>query len=211
MLRIWTLHYCWRVVIKFTFTISVPDRLLKPFIASVLFYRRCRYGYPFRRIPLTRGQYAIVDPDDFERLNKYKWQASQSTRSGTFYAARSTWDKVNKKKRTIKMHRLILYPPHPLVVDHINNNGLDNRRANLRVATRSQNSINKPFKKKKGTHSKYLGVTWQKSINRWQAQIRAKGNHRIIGYFDNETEAALEYDQAARKFHKDFAVLNFPP
>ncbi|NQT03512.1 MAG: HNH endonuclease [Planctomycetes bacterium] len=177
-------------------------------MAVVLLYRRARYGYPFRRIPLTRGKYSIVDPKHFERLNKHKWYASEGS-SGTFYAARCAWDPVNKKKRTIKMHREILNPPHPLVVDHINHNGLDNRQANLRPATKSQNTINKPYKKKKGAHSKYHGVTWQKSIKKWQAQIRAKGLHRVIGYFDDEIAAAKAYDQAARKYHREFAVLNF--
>ncbi len=176
-------------------------------MALVLLYRRARYGYPFRRIPLTRGKHAIVDPEDFERLNKYQWQASKG--SDTFYAARSVWDKVNKKKSTIKMHREIICPPHPLVVDHINHSGLDNRKANLRPATKSQNNINKPFKKRKGAHSKYRGVTWQKTINKWQAQIRAKGTHRVIGYYNDEIEAAKAYDEEAKKFHGDFAVLNF--
>ena len=179
-------------------------------MALVLLYRRIRYGYPFRRIPLTRGKYTIVDPQDYPRLSKYKWQASKGSSSGTYYAARCTWDPVNKKKHTIKMHREIITPPHPLVVDHINNNGLDNRKANLRPATKSQNTINKQFKKKKGAHSRYRGVTWEKSISKWKAQIRAKGTPRVIGYYDDETAAAREYDKAARKFHGEFAVLNFP-
>ena len=174
----------------------------------MLLYRCIRYGCPFRRIPLTQGKYAIVDPEDYERLNKYKWYVSKG--GSTFYAARCLWDPVNKKKHTIKMHREILKPPHPLVVDHINRNGLDNRKANLRPATKSQNTINRPCIKQKGAHSKYLGVTWQKSNKKWQAQIRANGKHRVIGYFEDETEAAKAYDRAAKLYHKEFAVLNFP-
>lgn len=176
-------------------------------MALVLFYRRIRYGYPFRRIPLTQGKYAIVDPEDFERLNKYKWYASKG--GSTFYAVRSAWDPVNKKKRTIKMHRQIINPPYPLVVDHINHNGLDNRKANLRPATKSQNTINKACIKQKGAHSKYHGVTWQKSINKWQAQIRINSIQTIIGYYNDEIKAAKAYDTAAKKYHGDFAVLNF--
>jgi len=194
-------------IIKVVLSFTIPDWLVWPLVALVLSYRRFHYGYPFRRIPLTQGKYAIVDPEDYERLNKYKWYASEG--GSTFYAARCVWEPVNKKKRTIKMHREIINPPHPLVVDHINRNGLDNRKANLRPATKSQNTINKPCIKQKGAHSKYLGVTWQKSINKWQAQIRAKGKPRVIGYFNDEIEAAKAYDRAAKKYHKEFAVLNF--
>ncbi len=127
----------------------------------MLSYRRIHYGYPFRRIPLTQGKYAIVDPDDYKRLSKYKWYAMKGL--NTFYAARCVWDGINKKRHTIKMHREIINPPYPLVVDHINRNGLDNRKANLRPATPAQNSLNKPYIKPKTSPSKYKGVTWHKS------------------------------------------------
>jgi len=194
-------------IIKVVLSFTIPGWIGRPIVWIVLAYRRFRYGYPFRRIPLTQGKYAIVDPEDYERLSKHKWYVSKG--SSTFYAARCIWDPVNKKKRTIKMHREILNPPHPLVVDHINRNGLDNRKANLRPATKSQNTINKPCIKQKGAHSKYHGVTWQKSNKKWQAQIRAEGNPRVIGYFDGEIEAAKAYDRAAKLYHKEFAVLNF--
>jgi hypothetical protein len=83
--------------IKFdlSITITVPDRLGRFFIALVLLYRRARYGYPFRRIPLTQGKYAIVDPEDFERLNKHKWCAVK--RGNTFYAIRTAGSRRNVK------------------------------------------------------------------------------------------------------------------
>jgi hypothetical protein len=118
------------VIIKFNFSITIPDRLLSPFVALVLFYRRIRYGYPFRRIPLTQGKYAILDPEDYERLSKHKWHANKS--KNTFYAVRRIHIGKNKWKH-IKMHREILDPPDHLYVDHINHKGFDNRKANLRT------------------------------------------------------------------------------
>ena len=120
--------------IKLNFSITIPDRPAGFVIALTLLYRRARYGYAFRRIPLTQGKYAIVDPEDFERLNKYKWYAVKDSR--TFYAYRNK--RVGKKYISLGMHREILDPPGHLVVDHINHNGLDNRKANLRLATSAQ-------------------------------------------------------------------------
>ena len=193
-------------VIKLNFSITIPDRLAVFVIALTLLYRRARYGYAFRRIPLTQGKYAIVDPDDFERLNKHKWYAVKNT--NTFYALRNK--RVGKKYISLGMHRQILHPPENLMVDHINHNGLDNRKANLRLATCAQNTYNrKQFRKDKT--SKYTGVSWRKYKKKWAAIICYKRKNIIIGYFKDEKQAAKAYDKAAKKYHGEFASLNFPP
>ena len=191
--------------IKLNFSITIPDRLAWLFVALLLLYRRARYGYAFRRIPLTQGKYALVDQDDFERLNKHKWHADRH--NNTFYAIRCVGSGKNRIR--IMMHREILHPPDHLIVDHINHNGLDNRKANIRPATRSQNNFNRLIIKRKGASSKYKGVAWKKSKEKWRAQIHVNGQCKFIGYFKDEIHAAKEYDNAAKKYHGEFASLNF--
>jgi len=194
-------------IIKVVLSFTIPDCLICPLVALVLLYRRINYGYPFRLIPLTQGKYAIVDPEDYKRLSKYKWYAKKCGK--TFYASRTVWTGKNKKRINITMHRQILNPPYPLVVDHINHNGLDNRKANLRPATRKQNNMNRLCIKRKGSPSKYKGVIWHKHTKKWNVQICYNGKRKTIGYFNDEIEAAKAYDEAAKKYHRDFAVLNF--
>ncbi len=191
--------------IKLNFSITIPDRPARLFVALLLLYRRARYGYAFRRIPLTQGKYAIVDQDDFERLNKHKWYAVKST--NTFYARRTR--RAGKKYIAIRMHRQILHPPGHLFVDHINHNGLDNRKANLRPATCAQNSYNR-IRFIKSKSSKYTGVSWQKQSKKWMVQIRYKGRRIFLGLLEDEIQAAKAYDKAAKIYHGEFASLNFP-
>lgn len=172
----------------------------------LLWYRRLRYGYPFRRIPLSQGKFTIVDPDDYERLSRDKWYAAKG--HNTFYAIRGKWSKRERKRVEIRMHRVIMRPPADLCVDHINHNGLDNRKANLRLATYAQNVHNRKKFAKPAT-SKYKGVSWHNSNRRWSAAIQINGKRMHLGSFHDEINAAKAYDQAAKKFHGKFASLNF--
>lgn len=191
--------------IKVNFNIHIPSAIERPMVRLALIYRKFRYGYPFRRIPLSQGQYAIVDPEDYERLSKYKWHVKKEPR--TFYAIRSEPYKKGRRRKNITMHRVILPVPEGLFVDHINHNGLDNRKANLRPATKRQNTCNsRPSRNKK--YTKYKGVWWHKDSKKWVATIRHnyKGIH--LGYFDDEIEAAKAYDRAARKYQGEYAKIN---
>jgi hypothetical protein len=105
------------------------------------------------------------------------------------------------------MHREIMNPPEGLVVDHIDHNGLNNRKSNLRICTRSQNQCNQyRFDGK----SKYKGVAWFKRTRKWTAAVCLRGKRYRLGYFEREIDAAMAYDKAAKKYHREFACLNFP-
>ncbi len=171
----------------------------------VLVYRRIRYGWPYRKIPLGEGRFTIVDPLIFYRLNKFNWAANRNRKD--FYAVRFV-DEPGKPSKISSMHREITGNPKGYVIDHRNNNTLDNRIANLRPATRSQNACNK-LKRKTQTSSKYRGVCWSKIVRKWRAKISFQKKHILLGYFESETEAAKAYDEAARKYHGEFACLNF--
>ena len=174
-------------------------------LRPVLLYRRIRYGYAFCRIPLTQGKYAIVDPDDYFRLSKHKWFVIKGC--STFYAARS----VNRrgKRYRIRMHREVIKVPDDTFVDHINQNGLDNRKANLRPATCAQNIRNRKKYAVK-SRSRYKGLLWDNYWKKWRVRIYLNRNQIHLGFFDDEIEAAKAYDRGAIKYHGQFASLNFP-
>ena len=172
----------------------------------VLLYRRLRYGYAFRKIPLTQGKYAVVDPGDYQSLSKYKWRICRTKGKKVIYAERSI-RLPNGKYSRILMHRQLIDVPKGYVIDHINGSGLDNRRANLRLATAAQNAWNSG---KRNPGSGYKGVWFARDKNLWRAAIVCNCRRIHLGYFNEKCEAAKAYDMAAKKYHKDFAILNFP-
>ena len=194
--------------IKFnlSITITVPDRLGRFFIALVLLYRRCRYGYAFRRIPLTQDRFAIVDPQDYPRLSRYKWRLCRTKGKNVLYAERSVRLPGGRYSRLL-MHRQLIKAPEGYVIDHINGNGLDNRRANLRLATVAQNAWNS---RKRNPHSGYKGVCFASDKGLWRAAIVCHGRRIHLGYFKDKITAAKAYDSAAIKYYGEFAKPNFP-
>jgi hypothetical protein len=153
-----------------------------------------------RLIPLTRGKFAIVDPDDYDRLSKHKWCATKNGQ--TFYACRAS------RGKKIFMHHEIMKPPKGLQVDHIDRNALNNRKTNLRPCTKAQNNRNTG--PRRNSSSKYKGVFWDKCCRKWCARIRPNRKTIYLGLFTDEIEAALAYDRKAEQFFAEFAYLNFP-
>ena len=159
-----------------------------------------------REIPLTRGQVALVDDSDYEFLSQWKWCASKS-KTG-FFAVRRCILK-NKKPYLLSMHRQILGLEYgdPRQGDHRNHNTLDNGRDNLRICSQYDNKKNKS--PHKNSSSKYLGVGWHKGAKKWEAQITTNRKKIYLGLYRIEELAALAYDFAALKYHREFANFNF--
>lgn len=155
-----------------------------------------------KRIPLTQGQFALVDDEDYDFLMKWKWYALKG--KNTFYAVRDI--QIDKKKKTIWLHRVIMNIPEGMFTDHKDHDGCNNQRYNLRNCTKSQNNRNR--KKVEGCSSKFKGSCWNKRAKSWFAYIKVGPKLKSLGYFKNEIEAALAYNIAAKELFKEFAELN---
>lgn len=151
-----------------------------------------------KTINLTKGLVAKVSEEDFDYLNQWKWHFDGR------YPARTAWDSMIKAERKVYMHRVIM---EAQFVDHINGDKLDNRRENLRAVTKSQNNMNQSQQKKQ-KHSKYKGVSWDKSRNKWMAYCKKDGKMNYLGRFTDENEAALAYNNKASELFGEFAKLN---
>jgi len=148
--------------------------------------------FDMKRIKLTQGQYALVDNEDYERLNQYKWFAIWSKDPQSFYANR---DNKGKKPCNVSMAREILGLEYNnrLQADHINHNTLDNRRANLRAVTHQQNHFNRKNIK---------GYSWRKFAKKYRAKITLNGKQIYLGYFSTTEDAHNAYLQAKKQYHK---------
>jgi hypothetical protein len=159
-----------------------------------------------KEIVLTQNKVALVDDEDYDKVNMYNWQAHRNYRGNSWYAATNIY-LTRDNTTTLKMHRFIMnltdIDPD---IDHIDGDGLNNQKSNFRFCSQSQNNMNS--KKRLNTSSIYKGVCLFRRTGKWLAYIDKDYVRHHLGYFDNETDAALAYNKAAIELFGEFARLN---
>jgi hypothetical protein len=164
-----------------------------------------------KSIALTKGYHALVDDDDFDKVNQFKWSAYEDPKGdGTLYNvyARRNIKPEHGNRTKQFLHRFILGVVDPTVkVDHTDRDGLNCGKENLRIATVSQNQGNRI--KSVGTSSQYKGVSWVGHIHKWRARIKVNNTLIHLGCSNSEIKCALMYDEAAVKHFGEFALCNF--
>jgi hypothetical protein len=156
------------------------------------------------RIPLSRGFYALIDFEDVELASHYNWYACVKPR--TVYARVNVWT-VDGKCHAIMLHELLTSPPEGKIADHENGDGLDCRRRNLRIATRSENACNR--RPRLDSKSGVKGVYFQKNMNKWAAAITKNGKRIGLGHFETIKQASVAYAAAAETIHGEFKRTHF--
>lgn len=155
-------------------------------------------------VALTQGYEAIIDAADAHLVAGVNWRARvERMADGSIrrvYAGRSV--ETEGRERAVAMHRLIAQTPDGFDTDHKNGNGLDNRRKNLRSATKAQNQHNAATRK--DSKSGIKGVSWHKTAAKWRATIRLNGKKHHLGLFSRKSDAAEAYAAASQKMHKEY-------
>lgn len=164
-------------------------------------------GKPAKRIPLTKGWFALVDADDYDFLSQWRWCVSAAGRRGAAYAYRNQ-HMPGGKMIGVFMHRVILETPPGMVSDHIDGDGLNNTRGNLRVVTPRQNQMNR--RPNRGGTSPFKGVCLDTSNPRkpWLARIGVNGRRIFLGRFTREDDAGAAYAGAAVKYFGGYARVS---
>lgn len=154
-----------------------------------------------QQLQLSNNKYTTVDDEDYRLFGSWKWYVNSDG-----YAMRHIPKRFSNTRKLIGLHRLILWAPEGMQVDHIDGDRLNNRRSNLRVVTLQQNVRNR--KRNINSSSKYKGVSRHGQSPKWRARIRLNGKGFYLGLFDTEEEAALAYNTAAVRLHAEAASLN---
>lgn len=161
-----------------------------------------------KEIQLTQGYVAIVDDEDYDRVAKHRWSSCVKRRkNGSIYAvyAHANVYKKDGTRTKIKIHRFILNAPDDKIVDHIDGDGLNNLRENIRICSHVENrhNVHVPWGR-----SAFKGVGPVADHGKWRARINVNGERIVLGLFTSELDAARAYDAAALKYFGEFARIN---
>jgi hypothetical protein len=163
-----------------------------------------------KEIQLTQGRVAIVDDEDYDIVNKYNWWAVQGGDIHKVYYAQKWLCRVKGVKKYEMLHNFIAgRPGYKLFIDHINGDGLDNRKENLRIVTNRQNGHNNSGQSNR--LGRYKGVYLNRTGKKFVARITVDYKQLCLGSYQNETDAAIAYNNAAIKYFGEFARLNEIP